>query len=97
MSLKSGSQPKLDKKLHCIKCAKKRLMVLALPFPKEDGSTGAAFINIKTLLKMLRDNTLPNQKEVAFPTSNLVAKCLVCQSNTFYNIKDGKLVANTNE
>ena len=93
MSLVSGSQPKFNKKLHCNTCGKKRLMVLALPFPKEDGQTGAAFININILKKMLRDGSLPNQKEVAFPKDNLVAKCLVCQMNTFFDIKSGKLVA----
>jgi hypothetical protein len=89
-----SDKSRIDQKLHCIFCGTKRQMRLSLPFPREDGQTGMAFIKIKNLLKMIKENKLPNQKGLAFPRKDLMATCSTCYNTSFFDINNsGKLVA----
>jgi hypothetical protein len=94
MSIRSGSLPKSNVKLHCDICGQKRLMILCFPVPREDGKMGVALLKVRNLLKVLRENKLPNSKTMAFPKKDLIAKCSVCNQVTLYDVnKNNKLAA----
>lgn len=89
------TKTRIDKKLHCNKCGKKRNLSLTFPFPNEDepGKFKLVQVNMHNLLNFMKAGILPNSKGFDFKQAALIGICPVCTGMTNFEIRNNKLHA----